>query len=117
MSSVTRACLLAGVLPLLAAAGLAATGLAAPSPPAGPRPGARRLTDARGVAYAAEVAPGLYRGGQPSAEGVAWLKSIGVKTVLNLRHYHGDTEKGQVESVGLRYESIPLTSRDAPRAE
>ena len=78
---------------------------------------ARRLTEARGVAYAAEVAPGLYRGGRPSAEGVAWLKSMGIKTVLNLRHYHGDTEKQQVESAGLRYERIALGSSDAPRAE
>ena len=78
---------------------------------------ARRLTDVRGVAYAAEVAPGLYRGGRPSAEGVAWLKSMGIKTVLNLRHYHGDTEKEQVESAGLRYERIALGSSDAPRAE
>ena len=76
---------------------------------------ARRLADARGVAYAAEVAPGLYRGGQPSAEGVAWLKSKGIKTVLNLRHYHGDSEKQLVESVGMRYERIALTSGDAPR--
>ena len=75
---------------------------------------ARRLPDARGVAYAAEVAPGLYRGGQPSAEGVAWLKSKGVKTVLNLRHYHGDGEKQLVESVGMRYERIALTSWGAP---
>jgi len=78
---------------------------------------ARRLVDARGVAYAAEVAPGLYRGGQPSAEGIAWLKSKGIKTVLNLHHYHGDTEKRYVESMGLRYERIALTSRDAPRPE
>jgi protein tyrosine phosphatase (PTP) superfamily phosphohydrolase (DUF442 family) len=75
---------------------------------------ARRLPDARGVAYAAEVAPGLYRGGQPSAEGVAWLKSKGFKTVLNLRHYHGDSEKQLVESVGMRYERIALTSWGAP---
>ena len=78
---------------------------------------ARRLPEARGVAYAAEVAPGLYRGGQPSADGIAWLKSMGIKTVLNLRHYHGDTEKRQVESAGLRYERIALGSSDAPRAE
>jgi len=78
---------------------------------------ARRLSDARGVAYAAEVAPGLYRGGQPSAQGIAWLKSKGIKTVLNLRHYHGDSEKRDVESVGLHYERIALTSRDAPRPE
>jgi hypothetical protein len=78
---------------------------------------ARRLPDARGVAYAAEVAPGLYRGGRPNAEGVAWLKSIGIKTVINLRHYHGDTEKQQVEAAGLRYERIVLESSDAPRPE
>jgi tyrosine-protein phosphatase SIW14 len=78
---------------------------------------ARRLPQARGVSYAAEVAPGLYRGGQPNAEGVAWLKSIGVKTVLNLRHYHGDTEKKLVEAAGLRAERIALASSDAPKAE
>jgi len=37
--------------------------------------------------------------------------------VLNLRHYHGDSEKRAVETAGLRYERIALTSRDAPRAE
>ena len=78
---------------------------------------ARTLKDARGVAYAAEVAPGLYRGGQPNAEGIAWLKSIGVKTVLNLRHYHGDTEAKLVESAGLRYERIAIASSDQPTRE
>ena len=97
---------------------VAALAIAA-APPLGAEPGrtARRLPDARGVAYAAEVAPGLYRGGQPNAEGVAWLKSIGVKTVLNLRHYHGDAEKQMVESVGLGYERIAMTSRDEPTPE
>jgi protein tyrosine phosphatase (PTP) superfamily phosphohydrolase (DUF442 family) len=87
-----------------------------PRDPAGPpEPSfARKLSDARGLAYAAEVAPGLYRGGQPDAAGIAWLKSKGIKTVLNLRHYHGDSEKQQVESVGMRYERIALTSWGAP---
>lgn len=75
---------------------------------------ARTLKDARGVVYAAEVAPGLYRGAQPDAEGVAWLKSMGIKTVLNLRHYHGDTEGKLVESAGLRYERIAIASSDKP---
>lgn len=75
---------------------------------------ARRLPDARGVSYAAEVAPGLYRGGQPDASGIAWLKSIGVKTIINLRHYHGDTEGKLAKEAGLRYERIPLESSDAP---
>jgi tyrosine-protein phosphatase SIW14 len=76
---------------------------------------ARRLFDARGVSYAAEVAPGLYRGGQPDADGIAWLKSIGVKTIINLRHYHGDTEGQRVTAAGMRYERIPLESSDAPK--
>src|SRR4051812_28800185 len=99
-------------LAVLAGAPAAPTARAEPA-----RRAARRLSDARGVAYAAEVAPGLYRGGQPSAEGVAWLKSIGVKTVLSLRHYHGDGEKQAVESIGLRYERIAMTSRDQPTPE
>jgi protein tyrosine phosphatase (PTP) superfamily phosphohydrolase (DUF442 family) len=78
---------------------------------------ARRLPEARGVSYAAEVEPGLYRGGQPDEEGIAWLKSIGVKTVINLRHYHGDTEQRRVEAAGLRYERIALESSAAPRTE
>jgi hypothetical protein len=75
---------------------------------------ARRLTEARGVTYAAEVAPGLYRGGQPDAEGIAWLKAMGVRTVLNLRHFHGDTEGERVAAAGMRYERIALESSDAP---
>jgi protein tyrosine phosphatase (PTP) superfamily phosphohydrolase (DUF442 family) len=75
---------------------------------------ARRLPEARGVTYAAQVAPGLYRGGQPDREGIAWLKSLGVKTVINLRHFHGDTEGPEVAAAGMRYERIPLESSDAP---
>jgi len=108
----SRLRLVAGSLLIAALAGAAARSAGAET-----RRTARRLPEARGVAYAAEVAPGLYRGGQPNAEGVAWLKSIGVKTVLNLRHYHGDTEKQMVESVGLRYERIAMTSRDEPPPE
>jgi protein tyrosine phosphatase (PTP) superfamily phosphohydrolase (DUF442 family) len=75
---------------------------------------ARRLPQARGVTYAAEVAPGLYRGGQPDKEGIAWLKSLGVKTVINLRHFHGDTEGDGLAAAGMRYERIPMESTDAP---
>jgi len=37
-----------------------------------------------------EVTTNLYRGAQPSAEGMKELKIMGVKTVLNLRSYHSD---------------------------
>lgn len=75
---------------------------------------AQRIADARGVAYAALVAPGIYRGGRPTLEGVAWLKQQGIKTVINLRHYHGETERRWVEAVGMRYERVELASSDAP---
>jgi protein tyrosine/serine phosphatase len=42
---------------------------------------------------------------------------MGIKTVLNLRHRHGDGEKRLVESAGLRYERIALASNDTPRSE
>ena len=37
-----------------------------------------------------EVTTNLYRGAQPSAEGLEQLKAMGVKTVLNLRSFHSD---------------------------
>jgi tyrosine-protein phosphatase SIW14 len=85
--------------------------------PATPARFARRLPDARGVAYAAEVAPGLYRGGTPDQAGVDWLDRLGVRTVINLRHYHGTTEGRRVRAAGMRYERIELESSDAPEPE
>ncbi len=78
---------------------------------------ADRLDDVRGVDYAARVAPGIYRGGQPDEQGIEWLRSIGVRTVVNLRHYHGDTEGELVRAAGMRYVRIPLESTDAPEPE
>jgi protein tyrosine phosphatase (PTP) superfamily phosphohydrolase (DUF442 family) len=78
---------------------------------------ARPIEAARGVDYAAEVAPGLYRGGQPDEQGIAWLRERGIRTVINLRHYHGDTEGERVRAAGMRYERIPLESTDAPTEE
>jgi protein tyrosine/serine phosphatase len=37
-----------------------------------------------------QVTTNLYRGAQPSAEGMKELKAMGVKTVLNLRSFHSD---------------------------
>jgi len=75
---------------------------------------ARKLDGARGVAYAAEVAPGLYRGGAPDEEGVTWLRAQGVRTVINLRHYHGVREEALVAGAGLGYVRVRIASSDAP---
>jgi protein tyrosine phosphatase (PTP) superfamily phosphohydrolase (DUF442 family) len=73
--------------------------------------------DATGFAYAAEVAPGIWRGSQPDAEGIAWLQAQGIATVVNLRHYHGTSESRMVDAAGLRYERLALESTDAPTPE
>ncbi len=39
-----------------------------------------------------EVTGDLYRGAQPTAEGLASLKSMGIKTIVNLRLNESDTE-------------------------
>ena len=52
---------------------------------AGSRP--TRLAGLPGLANVAVVAPGIYRGSAPSARGLDSLKEMGIKTVVNLRHY------------------------------
>jgi protein tyrosine phosphatase (PTP) superfamily phosphohydrolase (DUF442 family) len=78
---------------------------------------AERVLDVRGISYVAEVGKGLYRGGAPDTEGVTWLKKRGIRTVINLRHYHGVREGAKVRAAGMRYETIPLESSDAPETQ
>src|SRR5262245_23995915 len=39
------------------------------------------------------VTTNLYRGAQPNAKGMAELKAMGVRTIVNLRSYHSDTDE------------------------
>jgi len=54
----------------------------------------------------AMINPNLFRGEDPSREGMKWLKDFGIRTVINLR-YWGD-ERKEVESLGMNAISIPL---------
>lgn len=54
-----------------------------------------------------QVAPGLYRGGQPTPAGFQFLKWRGIKTVINLRGEND--EKGLVEQLGMKYVSLPIS--------
>jgi tyrosine-protein phosphatase SIW14 len=60
--------------------------------------------DLPGLPNFARVSDGLYRGAQPTAEGFAELKKMGVKTIVNLRSAHSDTEL--LEGLGLNYVAI-----------
>jgi tyrosine-protein phosphatase SIW14 len=58
-------------------------------------------TKIAGVGNFAQLSPALYRGEQPTREGFAELKKLGIKTVVNLRSFHDDSRL--LEGTGLRY--------------
>ncbi|MGA1795891.1 MAG: fused DSP-PTPase phosphatase/NAD kinase-like protein [bacterium] len=51
-----------------------------------------------------KVSDDLYRGAQPTAEGMRRLKELGIKTVINLRTFHSD--KDEIDDTGLENEHI-----------
>ncbi len=72
------------------------------------RPIPATVSELRGVPGFMRVSDDLLRGGQPSGVGFRALKAIGVKTVVNLRHYHSD--RWMLEPIGLDYEHIDIKS-------
>ena len=51
-----------------------------------------------------KVSDSLYRGAQPTAEGMRRLKAMGIRTVVNLRSFHSDRD--EIGDTGLAYEHI-----------
>lgn len=80
-------------------------------------PPAPHLPAVRGLENLGQVAPGLYRGSAPSAAGLDSLKGMGIRTVVNLRHYHGATEEKRCRERGIDYVRIVLASSAAPTDE
>ena len=77
------------------------------NPPARPAHWAQPLT-APGIKNFYQVTTNLYRGAQPTAEGMKALEARGVKTVINLRAWHSDQD--EVAGTGLksvRFETKP----------
>jgi protein tyrosine phosphatase (PTP) superfamily phosphohydrolase (DUF442 family) len=61
----------------------------------------------------------VYRGAQPTSEGLQYLaRQIGVKTVIDLREGGGRSEKEArlVASAGMRYVNVPMGGLTAPTA-
>ena len=63
-----------------------------------------------GVANFALVEDGLYRGGQPSYEGIQQLKTRGVRTVIDLRDDRNPAERMWVEEAGMAYVNVPTNA-------
>src|SRR5246127_3227876 len=69
-----------------------------------------------GVPNAGKVSDGLIRGAQPSAQGLAELKKLGVTTIVDLRGNTGPVtwERAQAESLGMRFIDIPVSGWSPP---
>ena len=59
-----------------------------------------------GVPNLHQVRPTLYRSAQPTAEGMGKLKTMGIKTVVNLRSFHSDRD--EIGDTGLANEHIRM---------
>ena len=66
--------------------------------------------DIKGLSNFAKVSDMLYRGAQPDQDGFAELKKLGIKTIINLRSSHSDTE--MMKGLGLQYCFIPSDAGD-----
>ena len=73
-----------------------------------------RIYNLPGLSNVGRIAPGVYRGAQPGADGYATLKKMGIRTVIDFRTTENDRQ--QVEKAGMRSISVPIEmSRDGLR--
>src|SRR3977135_1530010 len=80
---------------------------AAPESPSTPKHAIGTKQRVAGIPNFGQVTPHLYRGGQPDFQEMKSLKEMGVDIVINMRGGRNKREKKTVESLGMRYISIP----------
>lgn len=61
-----------------------------------------------GVTNFAKISDGVWRGAQPTAEGFATLKAMGVKTIVNLHCFQSDRDA--LRGLGLQYAHLSCTA-------
>lgn len=64
-----------------------------------------------------KVNDNYYRGSQPDAEGLAQLKRLGIKTVVDLRKDSRAEEPNEVRALGMQYFNIPMQASKAATPE
>src|SRR5690349_16803011 len=65
----------------------------------------------------AAVEPGLYRGGQPTARQLGWLRELGVGTVISLRSEDTHAVKAEADvarALGMRFVHVPFSGVSTP---
>ena len=108
-----RALLTLSLLAILGVLAQASCGRIPPAPPPG-RAFAERLEDLPGLGNLGRMAPGIYRGAQPTEEGLDRLKAMGIRSVVNLRHDFWEQEAPACRERGLEYLHLPLDSSGTP---
>src|SRR3984893_5407544 len=73
-------------------------------------------SSARGIENFHQVDSNVYRGAQPSPEGFAYLASLGVNTVVDLREADARSaaEERIVTANGMKYVNVPMTGLTPP---
>ncbi|MBZ5625326.1 MAG: tyrosine-protein phosphatase [Acidobacteriia bacterium] len=58
----------------------------------------------------------VYRGAQPTGEGISYLSKLGIKVVLDLREHDERSllEERLVTAAGMRYVNVPMTGKTPP---
>jgi protein tyrosine/serine phosphatase len=80
--------------------------------------GASASTVARiGIGNFGQVSPTYYRGGQPDGSDYTDLVALGVKTVIDLQQDGKAIERQLVESAGMKFFRIPMTTRKPPTTD
>ena len=61
----------------------------------------------------------VYRGAQPTGEGIRYLAKMGVKTVIDLREpgRRSEAEEAAVTAAGMKYINVPMSGLTAPSEE
>lgn len=62
-----------------------------------------------------QVSDNVYRSGQPTSGEMKWLETQGIKTIINLREYHSDSddiEGTQLETFHVRMSAKKITNED-----
>jgi protein tyrosine/serine phosphatase len=70
----------------------------------------------QGIKNFQQVDSRVYRGAQPTEDGIKYLAKIGVKTVIDLRaaDERADAEEVMVTAAGMKYVNVPMSGRTAP---
>ncbi|MEN6386461.1 MAG: dual specificity protein phosphatase family protein [Phycisphaerales bacterium] len=73
-----------------------------------------KQVETKGIGNFHQVSENLYRGKQPTAQGIEQLKQMGVKTIVNLRTE--DTDTKLLKGYDFNYVRIPMRAKD-PKVE